>query len=244
MSIPASDEPVPDRVRALAGDATLTPAWRNALGGVTFRAAGADGIRFVKWGPRNGETSMRAEAERLRWAAPFTLVPRVLEEGRDATHEWLVTAAVPGLSAVDPRWIAEPERAVRALGRGLRALHEALPVEKCPFSWSVPDRVANAAERGIQVPDAWRVAPPTDRLVVCHGDACAPNTLIGDDGEALAHVDLGALGVVDRWADIAAAAMSTEWNYGTGWHETLVGAYGVAPDADRLTFYRELWNAT
>lgn len=244
MSIPAADEPVPHRVRELAGDATLEPVWRNNLGGVTFRAIAADGIRYIKRGPRNAETSMRGEAERLRWASAFTAVPRVLEEGRDATHEWLVTAGVPGLSAVDPRWIAEPERAVRALGRGLRALHEALPVEACPFSWSVPDRVANAAVRGIRVPDALRDAPPIDRLVVCHGDACAPNTLTGDDGEWAGHVDLGALGVGDRWADIAVAAMSTEWNYGPGWHDALLDAYGVAPDATRLAFYRDLWNAT
>ena len=34
-------------------------------------------------------------------------------------------------------------------------------------------------------------APPVDHLVVCHGDACAPNTLIGDDGACVGHVDLG-----------------------------------------------------
>lgn len=244
MSIPFAHEPVPDRVRALAGDATLVPVWRNAIGGVTFRASDARGIRFIKWGPRHLETSMRVEAERLRWAAPFTPVPRVIDEGRDAAHEWLVTAGVPGLSAVDPRWIAEPARAVHALGRGLRALHDALPVEECPFSWSVAERVANAAARAVVVPAALREPPPIDRPVVCHGDACAPNTLIGDDGTWTAHVDLGALGVADRWADIAVAAMSTEWNYGPGWHDALLDAYGVTPDAERLAFYRELWDAT
>ncbi|KTS92096.1 aminoglycoside phosphotransferase, partial [Microbacterium testaceum] len=45
MSIPAASEPVPERVRELADDAMLEPVWRNAIGGVTFRAAGADGIR-------------------------------------------------------------------------------------------------------------------------------------------------------------------------------------------------------
>ena len=133
---------------------------------------------------------------------------------------------------------------MQALGRGLRALHDALPVVGCPFSWSVPERIANAAVRGIRVPDDLRVSPPIDRLVVCHGDACAPNTLIDDDGAWTGHVDLGALGLGDRWADIAVAAMSTEWNYGPGWHDALLDAYGVAPDATRLAFYRQLWNAT
>jgi len=156
VSIPAPSEPAPPRVRELAGDATLEPVWRNGIGGLTFRATAADGIRYVKWGPRDLETSMRDEAGRLAWAAPFTPVPRVLAEGRDATHEWLVTAAVPGLSAVDPRWVAHPATAVRAIGRGLRALHDTLPVAECPFSWAVPERIANAAMRGIRVPDDLR----------------------------------------------------------------------------------------
>lgn len=241
MSIPVHDVPVPEVVRALAGGATLTPAWENVLGGLTFRT---DDGRFVKFGPHNAETSFEDEAERMRWTAPFTPVPEVLSVGGDDTHEWLVTAALPGESAVAPRWIADPATAVHAVGEGLRALHDALPVAECPFDWTVSARVANAAARGIRVPERLRGAPPIDRLVVCHGDACCPNTLIGDDGRWCAHVDLGALGVADRWADIAVAAMSTEWNYGAGWEDALVAAYGVEPDRERLAYYRDLWNAT
>ncbi|SFS13413.1 kanamycin kinase [Microbacterium sp. cf046] len=241
MSIPSEPIEAPERVRALARGAEVTPVWVNGIGGLTFRTA--DG-RFIKYGPCNAETSFSAEAERLAWTVGFTPVPRVLEVGADATHEWLVTTAARGESAVAPRWVAEPATAVRAVGAGLRALHEALPAQACPFEWSVPSRLANAAGRGIRIPGALREPPPVDRLVVCHGDACCPNTLIGDDGRWSAHVDLGALGVGDRWADIAVAAMSTEWNYGPGWEELLIEAYGVEPDGERLEYYRELWNAT
>lgn len=241
MSIPAADLDVPATVRALAGGAALTSVWRNELGGVTFRA---DDGRHIKYGPRNTETSMADEAERLRWASRFTPVPRVLDAGADATHEWLVTATLDGRSAVDPRWIAEPAVAVRAVGEGLRALHDALPVADCPFDWGVPGRIRNAAARGIRINVRRHETPPIDRLVVCHGDACCPNTLVGDDGRWSAHVDLGALGVADRWADIAVASMSTEWNYGPGWEDELIAAYGVEPDRERLSFYRDLWNAT
>jgi hypothetical protein len=54
--------------------------------------------------------------------------------------------------------------------------------------------------RGIGVDGALELlaeVPPIDELVVCHGDSCAPNTLIGDDGRS-GHVDLGELGVADR----------------------------------------------
>ena len=241
MWIPTEPVAVPDRVRELARGAELEPVWINEIGGLTFRT---DDERYIKFGPRDGETSFAAEAERLAWAARYTPVPHVLEQGGDDTHEWLVTRALTGESAVVPRWVAQPATAVRAIGQALRALHERLPVTECPFEWSVNSRLANAESRGIRVPDELREAPPVDLLVVCHGDACSPNTLIGDDGQWSAHVDLGALGVGDRWADLAVAAMSTEWNYGPGWEDALIEAYGVAPDRERLAYYRELWNAT
>ncbi|WJL96812.1 aminoglycoside 3'-phosphotransferase [Microbacterium sp. ET2] len=244
MSIPVDGVVVPGRVRRLAGGDDLIPVWRNELGGLTFRANGAGGIRYVKWGPRNAETTVEGEAERLAWATRFTAVPRVIARGGDDDEEWLVTEALPGESAVAPRWIAAPEVAVTAIGVGLRSFHDRLPVPECPFSWRVTDRFEKAARRGIQLPEALRDAPSEDDLVVCHGDACAPNTVLADDGNVSGHVDLGALGVADRWADLAVAAMSLEWNYGPGWTETFLDAYGVAGDEDRMSYYQELWNAT
>ena len=94
------------------------------------------------------------------------------------------------------------------------------------------------------MPADLREPPRADRLVVCHGDACMPNALLDDAGRPLAHVDLAALGTADRWADIAVASMSTEWNFGPGWADVLIEAYGIAPDRERLEYYRRLWNET
>ncbi len=224
MSIPAPDIVVPARARDLAHGAALTPIWENNLGGLTFRT---DDDRHIKIGPHDAEANMRDEAERMRWARRWTRVPAVLEQGEDATEEWLVTATMTERSAVDPAWLARPEQAVRAVGRGLRMLHDALPVDQCPWEWSVASRLANAERRGIRLPAHLRDAPPVDALVVCHGDACMPNTLIDEDGAVAGHVDLAALGTGDRWADIAVASMSTLWNVGPGWESTLIEAYGV-----------------
>nr|WP_246087422.1 aminoglycoside 3'-phosphotransferase [Microbacterium agarici] len=246
VSIPTALTTVPAVVRELAGDDRLTPVWRNQIGGLTFRAepAAGDKARYIKWGPHDAETFMAAEAERLTWAVRYIPVPRVIEQGQDARHEWLVTEALSGQSAVAPRWIADPAVAVAAIGRGLRSLHDALPVDECPFDWGVESRIAIAAGRGIHLPESLKEAPDADKLVVCHGDACCPNTLIDDAGRCSGHVDFGALGVADRWADIAVASMSTEWNYGPGWEDALIEAYGVEPDRERLAYYRGLWNAT
>jgi kanamycin kinase len=90
--------------------------------------------------------------------------------------------------------------------------------------------------------DLLQEAPPIDQLVVCHGDACAPNTLVLDDGQWSGHVDLGSMGIADRWADLAVATWSTGWNYGPGYEELLLDAYGVSPDPRRTAFYRLLWD--
>lgn len=59
------------------------------------------------------------------------------------------------------------------------------------------------------------------------------------------HVDLGDLGVADRWADLAVATLSLSWNYGGEWEQELLDAYGVDPDRERVEHYRrspsKLW---
>ena len=82
----------------------------------------------------------------MTWAGAYGPVPRVLGQGADVEGSWLVTAALPGHNAVSPRWLADPRTAVIAIGQGLRAMHDALPVADCPFSWMPQDRIA-AAQR-------------------------------------------------------------------------------------------------
>lgn len=261
-AIPTGPVVVPSAVAAIAGNDPIIPVWRNELGGLTFRiAAGTNRDRYIKWvAAGTPEIDLAAEAERLTWACKWAAVPRVIDVGTDGDGAWLVTQAISARSAADPRWLADPEIAVRAIGRGLRVLHDALPVDECSFTWSVAERLERADVRiaGGEGPSRWspehqsmtvenaraRLAtpPPIDRLVVCHGDACAPNTLVDDDGEFAAHVDLGSLGVADRWADVAVAAWSTEWNYGPGYEGVLYDAYGAEPDAERIAYYRLLWD--
>ncbi|GIG40116.1 aminoglycoside 3'-phosphotransferase [Cellulomonas phragmiteti] len=258
--IPSGPVPVPVAVERLADGDAVDPVWVNEAGGTTFRLGTS---RYVKWTPAGvTQVDLAAEATRLTWASAFTRVPEVLDLGADEDGTWLVTAAIRARSAVVPPWVDRPVEAATAIGTGLRALHDALPVGECPFDWSVTSRVATAMEHldAGDTPASWspehrdltvdeararlRDVPPVDRLVVCHADACAPNTLIGDDGRWAAHVDLGRLGVADRWADLAIAAWSTVWNYGPGYEHHVYDAYGVEPDADRIAFYRLLWDAT
>lgn len=253
---------VPDRVLALAPGAPVRLVWRNELGGLTYRLGDGPDRSFLKWAPDGSGLDLAGEAARMRWAGAYRPVPRVLDSGREAGGTWLLTAGLPGESGVSARWQADPAAAVRAIGAGLRAFHDALPVASCPFTRSVQERLADARVRaaaGRIDPARWaaeyrplgvavaleRLAdpPPVDMLVVCHGDTCPPNTLIGEDGTCSGHVDLGLLGVADRWSDLAIATWSATWdfNYGPGWDAVLLDAYGIDPDPERTEYYRLLW---
>lgn len=240
MSFPIEPVPIPAVVTRIAAGRPVYAAWANEIGGLTFQVGDGDGREFVKAAPPHPEVDLYREAAKLRWAATYLTVPVVLDVGRDGAIAWLHTAGLPGRSAVDPRWIAEPLTAVRAIATGLREMHDRLPVDSCPYSWSVPGRLAALPEslrRGVCEP------PPVDKLVVCHGDACAPNTLITDDGQWCGHVDFGDLGIADRWADLAVALWSLGYNYEGDWRAEFFNAYGIAPDNDRLDYYLRLWDA-
>lgn len=241
---PAGNERLPPALTSVVGDAEAVCVWHNEVGGLTFRLGGRPG-RYLKWAPAGSGMDIAGEVERLRWAAPRTPAPRVLATGTTPDGAWLMTVDLGGTSAVDPRWRDRPVTAARAIGAGLRRLHDALPVEECPFDWSVDSRLAQALAAGTPAEDVG-APPPIDRAVVCHGDACSPNTLLDDDGRFLAHVDFDASGVADRWADLAVATMSLGWNFpgGDRLEQELLDAYGVDPDPVRTDYYRRLWNAT
>ncbi|WP_395108292.1 aminoglycoside 3'-phosphotransferase [Actinomadura sp. SCN-SB] len=257
----AAEVRVPPAVRAAAHGRAIRVVWVNEIGGITFQLGQGRGRRFAKWAPVGSGIDLTAEAARTAWAVQFVSVPQILRQGADEEGSWLVTAGLPGRNTIADRWRRHPAAAVQAIGSGLPAFHDGLPVAGCPFSWSAIDRLADARRRapaGLIDPARWDPEhqaigsleevldlltdpPPIGKLVVCHGDTCSLNTLLTDDGCVSGHVDLGLLGIADRWADLAIAAWSTRWNYGPGWEQPLLDAYGISNDPHRIRYHRLLW---
>jgi aminoglycoside phosphotransferase len=155
-------------------------------------------------------------------------VAEVIEVGRADDLDWMVTGALPGLLATDSGW-GDHRAVVVALGRGLRRLHVAAPRICCPFDFRIPAALEHVRQRaGAGLIDAQRdlhdehrhldlpaamellngLQPNSEDPVVCHGDYCVPNVLLAGaeaDPEAVGYVDLGELGVADRWWDLAVA---------------------------------------
>lgn len=224
----------------------------------TYRLHRQDESRFLKLHPAGSRIA--DEAVRLRWAAEFVPVPRLVEYGSDGDYDWLMTE---GLLGVDASQLKDDPRAVAAaLGEGMRAFHEAAPVRECPFDFTVPaalEHVRRRLEAGLIDPArdfhpehaGLSAQAAVDRLVstapsladevVCHGDFCLPNVVL-QDGKVTGYLDLGELGVCDRWMDLAACARSCDFNLGPGHTATMFEAYGETLDEDRLAWYGLLYD--
>ena len=153
-----TDTVVPDAVLALAHGRTVRAVWRNALGGLTFEIGQAAERVFVKWAPTDSGLNLGSEIARLQWAMAYTCVPRVLGNGGDDMGTWFTSEPLAGENALSARWRGDPAVVVRAIGEGLRALHDALPVDLCPFSWSLEERVADVERRAYAnalAPERW-----------------------------------------------------------------------------------------
>jgi len=195
--------------------------WR--AGRPTFRLTGPDGeVRYVKIAPA-GVGNLPDEATKTRWAAEWVRVPAVIEYGSDGDRDWLMTAELSGVDTTRHPWIStDPAALAAAFARGLRAFHDAVPVDECPFWLPVADVPVGFAED----------------LVVCHGDYCLPNAFFTGD-VVTGYIDIGDLAVADRWVDLAVAlrSLSAPYNLGPGYEEIFLSAYGAARDEAKRSFY-------
>lgn len=253
---------VPKEIWEAHPNALWSLAWMFTPEAVTYRLAGpAPEVRYLKVASQGWYPSLESEVERLEWAQPFLPVPRVLESGSDGRKQWLITEGIPGRNGVDPVLAQHPEELVRTLASGLKRFHQA-PVSECPFDFSLDRAIAHARRRvesGAVRPEEdfhpefahlsgaealallERNRPESESLVVCHGDYCPPNVLI-EGWDPSGFVDLGELGVADRWWDLAVATWSVTWNFGPGLEGLFLRAYGIERDQARIEYYRLLYD--
>lgn len=224
-------------------------------------------VKLVDLSTRPAGDDLPAEVDRLRWLAAQGLpAAEVVEHGSSEAGDWLVTRAVPGRSAAEP-WPADQRASVvDALADLATTLHD-LPPANCPFdrtlSVTVPQAYANAAAGLVDLADldperlGWTVerlcreladtTPPTEDLVVCHGDLCLPNVLLDPVTCAVTGlIDVGRLGRADRHTDLALTVRSladAEVNpqYGQRLADRFLVRYaGGTVDPERIAFYQLL----
>ncbi|WP_328403687.1 phosphotransferase [Nocardia sp. NBC_00403] len=141
------------------------------------------------------------------------------------------------------------------MGALLRSLHT-IPIAGCPFDGRLDSMLTRAARRVLeglidpedfdedhehlvpeQILDRLHAQRPDEQdLVVAHGDFTPSNVL---EGGIL--IDVGGLGVADRYRDLALAERDLREDFGADEVRAFFTAYGLAePDRRRLGYYRLL----
>lgn len=207
------------------------------------------------------------ERDRQLWLAGRGIAaPRVVDWWADDGGAVLVSTTVPGVPASDVT-AADAERAARSIGAMLADLHAASA--ECPFDrrLAVTVELASAAVvagrvdlEDLDAPRSGRtgvslLAELQDRaagrgedVVLCHGDASLPNLFLDPVTFAPSgFVDVGRLGLADRYLDLALAVRSMDDERNPGYHDGLRTAfwdgYGApTPELDRdaVDFYQLL----
>ncbi len=240
----------PEAVSALFGDAPRYSDEHEGLsGGVTF----VNGTYWVKRGP-----GAVAEHARMNWLRNRGIrLPGLVLFDEDVLV--LADAAVPSLAARADNGTRVTDTACATvgaiMGALLRRLHS-IPIAECPFDGGLDVMLAQARRRVIEglvdpadFDDDHRGLDPgqvlarllSERqdeadLVVAHGDFTPANML---EGGIL--IDVGGLGVADRYRDLALAARDLSDDFGADEVRTFFTAYGLdKPDQRRLDYYRLL----
>ncbi|MBK1664469.1 APH(3') family aminoglycoside O-phosphotransferase [Rhodospirillum rubrum] len=227
-------------------------------GGGVYRLHGKAGAAdlFLKHGRDKVADDVTDEMVRLRWLAGQIPVPAVVQFLRTADEAWLLMSAISGRTVGQLlRATAGDGAVLDAVARFLRRLH-AIPIDPCPFNSDHALRLALARCRidaglvdvddfdeerqGWSAEDVWlaldKLLPLSPDRVVTHGDFSLDNLLIEKD-EVVGCIDVGRLGIADRYQDIAIL-----WNclgeFGPDLQTKLLEAYGIGePDRDKLLFH-------
>lgn len=228
-------------------------------GGVIHRLHGKSGAPdlFLKHGDGTVAGDIVDEMVRLRWLTGRIAVPALVRCEVSVDTTWLLTTALPGRTA----WQildTEPKRSgevVDALADFLKSLH-AIPVRHCPFDSGHEVRLAaararidaglvdtddfDAARRGWSAERLWdamrRLVPITPDPVVTHGDFSLDNLLI-DDSRVVGCIDLGRVGVADRYQDLAILANCLD-EFDGDLTTRMFERYGIIqPDRRKIDFH-------
>lgn len=221
--------------------------------------------KVLKIQPETEET--KSECEMLKWLDGKLPVPRILGHASQDGMSYLLMSKMQGKMACDEELMTNPEVVVSALAQSLKRLWE-VDITDCPVRWDLDVKLAIAkenVEQGlVDVEDAepetfgkngfagpkelldWLVANrPKEEPVLAHGDFCMPNIFI-EDGKTVGYIDLGRIGIADKWQDIALCYRSLKHNYAGVFGgkvyedfrpEMLFEKLGMEPDWERIRYY-------
>jgi len=204
-------------------------------------------VAYLKHGKGSLGDAVADEMIRLRWLHARLPVPEIIRFVATQDECWLMTRALAGESAralLDER-PDDRDLLIDELADFLRLIH-ALPAIECPFDARLERRLNEGRARieaglvdesdfdheqeGWSAQDVWDAIqthlPLEPDLVVTHGDFSLDNVLI-DCSRNSACIDVGGLGVADRYQDLA-VCWGDLADYGALAQERFLKRYGIS----------------
>lgn len=215
----------------------ITQVTENQIG------CSADGVYFLANNKQNYYLKISRNKEILNEVKAYRYlegklnVPKVYEFAQKDGQYFLLMSEVKGRMLCDLLH-DDIQETIRLYALALKKLHD-LPIKDYPIQRDLSELIQTAKnnlpdidihtleeitkERGLEATFMRLVElKPLERdLVICHGDFCMPNVLVGEE---IGFIDLGRSGVDDRYQDIALALRSLKTNIEM-MHQPYIEAY-------------------
>lgn len=202
----------------------------------------------------------------MAWAEGKLPVPRILCHEVSGGYSFLLMTRLDGVMACDEGCLSQPEALTRELAAGMKLLWSA-DTAGCPRNRTLPHLLEEArynidnglvdldnvdpetfGGNGFRDPEEllqWLTDHPIpSEPVLSHGDYCLPNIFL-KDGAFRGFIDIGDLGIGEKWRDIALCYRSLRDNLGGCYGgkvydfdpKQLFDALQIEPDWEKIRYH-------
>ena len=210
---------------------------------------------------------IRNEHLMMKWLENKVSVPECISNITENGVNYLLMSKISGKMACEDEFMNNPKQLLSVLADAFNSLWN-VDISDCPvkndLSTVLKEAEYRVEHRLVDVDDAepetfgkggfkdpqqlfeWLCDNrPDEDPVLSHGDFCLPNVFINDD-KFSGFVDIGRMGIADRYQDIALCYRSLHHNFSgvysgksyDGYDEKMFfEALGIEPDYDKIRYY-------
>lgn len=210
---------------------------------------------------------VKNEHAMMNWFENKEFVPKCLYNHTENGINYLLMSKISGKMACDEEFMLFPSLLIDNLANAFDQLWST-DISRCPVKNDLSTVLPMAAYRvehglvgeedaepgtfgkdGFKDPQElleWLYDNrPDEDFVLTHGDFCLPNIFI-EDGKFSGFVDIGRMGVADRYQDIAICLRSLRSNFSGRYGGKIYGGFnendffkaiGIEPDWDKIRYY-------
>lgn len=252
---------IPDSIRKLTAEKNYNTD-NVGMSGAQIRIFDDSVLKIVNYRKENEET-----VKMMHWLEGKLPVPKVICYERDSEYQYILMSKVPGRMSCDEYYLEHPQELLLLLSEAMKMLWS-IDISDCPRNRDIDGELREAryrvenhlvdldnvepttfGEGGFKDPEElleWlENNRPDYEPILSHGDFCLPNIFI-EDGRISGFIDLGDMGIGDRWRDIALCYRSLKYNFDGTFGgkvypefspELLFDVLGVSPNPEKLKFY-------